>query len=180
MRSGDQVVLAALRESDRQLLREWINDRELVRFSVPYRPIHEPAHNDWFNAVTHDRNRVIFAIRTKSQGKLLGTVQLTDFHAVHRHAQMLIQIGDPQDHGRGLGTEALRLLLDFAWKDCNLHRVWAQVFARNQRALVCYRKVGFVEEGRLRDGVFIDGQWDDLIVMGVIKPRLRCINYMRS
>lgn len=170
MLSSDRIELTALAETDRSALRDWINDRALVRFSAPYRPIHEPAHGDWFDAVTHDRNRAIFAIRSRPDGKLLGTVQLTDFHDIYRQAQMQIRIGETSDQGRGIGTEALRLLLDFAWRDCNLHRVWAQVFARNQRAAACYRKAGFVEEGRLKDGVFIDGRWDDLIVMGVLNP----------
>lgn len=170
MLSGNQVELTALVEADRPALLGWINEPGLVRFSAPYRPVHEPAHRDWFDAVAQDRGRVIFAIRSKPGGALLGTVQLTDIHDIYRQAQMLIRIGEPQHHGRGIGTEALGLLLDFAWRDLNLHRVWAQVFARNQRAIACYRKAGFVEEGRLKDGVFIDGKWDDLIVMGVINP----------
>jgi RimJ/RimL family protein N-acetyltransferase len=169
MLSGNQIELTGLTNADRPLLLGWINSRELVRFSAPYRPVHEPAHDDWFNTMARDRSRVIFAIRSKPEGELVGTAQLTDFHDIYRHAQMLIRIGDARHRERGFGTEALRLLLDFAWRDCNLHRVWAQVFARNQRALACYRKAGFVEEGRLRDGVFIDGQWDDLIILGVIK-----------
>jgi diamine N-acetyltransferase len=170
MLSGDRVELTALVEGDRPILMGWINTPALVRFSAPYRPVHEPAHGDWFDAITRDRDRVIFAIRSKPQHELLGTVQLTDLHPIYRHAQMLIRIGDPRHHGRGLGTEALRLLLDFAWRDLNLHRVWAGVFARNERAVACYRKAGFAEEGRLRDGVFIDGKWDDFIVMGVLNP----------
>jgi RimJ/RimL family protein N-acetyltransferase len=170
MLSGSRVELTALVEADRPVLLGWINAPELVQFSAPYRPVHEPAHGDWFDAVTRDRSRVIFAIRSKSGGELLGTVQLTDFHEVYRQAQMLIRIGDPRHQDRGIGTEALKLLLNFAWRNRNLHRVWAHVFARNQRAVVCYRKVGFVEEGRLRDGVYINGKWDDLIVMGILNP----------
>jgi diamine N-acetyltransferase len=170
MLSGNQVELTALVEADRSQLLGWINFPELVRFSAPYRPVHEPAHRDWFDALAHDRSRVIFAIRRKANGELLGIVQLIDFHDIYRQAQMVIRIGDQRHQGRGVGTEALRRLLDFAWRDLNLHRVWAQVFARNQRAVSCYRKAGFVEEGRLKDGVFIDGKWDDLIVMGVVNP----------
>jgi RimJ/RimL family protein N-acetyltransferase len=170
MLSGKQVELTHLVKADCPTLLGWINDRDLVRFSAPYRPVHEPSHNDWFDALADDRGRVIFAIRSKPGSKLLGTVQLTDFHEVYRHAQMQIRIGDSQDRGRGIGTEALQLLLDFAWRDRNLHRVSAQVFARNERASACYRKAGFIEEGRLKDNVFIDGQWDDLIVMGIINP----------
>ena len=170
MLSGNQIELAALVDADRPALLDWINQPALVRFSAPYRPVHERSHGDWFDAITRDQSRVIFAIRSKPEGELLGTVQLTDVHPIYRQAQMLIRIGDPQHHGRGIGTEALRLLLDFAWRDLNLHRVWAQVFGRNRRALACYRKAGFAEEGRLRDGVFIDGKWDDLILMGILNP----------
>lgn len=170
MLSGDQVKLTALVEADRPVLLGWINTPELVHFNAPYRPIHEPAHDGWFDAVTRDPSRVIFAIRSKPDGELLGTVQLTDFHEIYRQAQVQIRIGESRHRGRGIGTEALRLSVEFAWRDRNLHRVWTNVFGRNQRAVAAYRKAGFVEEGRLRDGAFIDGKWDDLIVMGIINP----------
>src|SRR5260370_20330613 len=147
MLSGIQIELAAVIHPALLALFDWINQPALVRFSAPYRPVHERSHGDWFDAVSRDPSRVIFAIRSKREGELLGTVQLTDIHPIYRQAQMLIRIGDPRHHGRGIGTEALRLLLDFAWRDLNLHRVWAQVFARNQRPLAWYPHAQVPHEG---------------------------------
>ena len=62
------------------------------------------------------------------------------------------------------------MLLDFAWRDLNLRRITAQVFADNARAIASYRKAGFVEEGRLRDGAFIDGAWTDVVIVGAVNP----------
>ncbi|KAA1469807.1 acyl-CoA N-acyltransferase [Dentipellis sp. KUC8613] len=70
--------------------------------------------------------------------------------------------------GKGYGTEATRWLVDQAFKTLNLHRVSLGVFGSNPRALATYKKSGFVEEGRKRKGTFVQGKWEDLILMGIL------------
>ena len=64
---------------------------------------------------------------------------------------MIVCIGEPEFRGRGYATDALRLLLAFAWHDLNLHRVTARAFANNERATGTYRRACFREEGRMRE-----------------------------
>ena len=103
-------------------------------------------HDRWFQAIGSDPSRILFAVRTLADATLVGTVQLAGIHPVHRSAELIVRIGDEQQRGRGYGTEALRLLVDFAWRDLNLHRVFLHVFADNERAIPVYRNVGFAEE----------------------------------
>ena len=167
---GKRVCLNQFRSDDRERMFEWINDAELVRLNASYRPVHSVAHHDWFDSIAHDASRVIFAVRLWPKRQLIGVVQLLSIHHVHRSAEMRIRIGSNKHLGKGFGTEALSLLLDFAWQDLNLHRVITYVFASNGRAIASYKKAGFLEEGRLREAAYINGSWTDIIVMGVLNP----------
>ena len=74
-----------------------------------------------------------------------------------------------QRHGLGIGRICLRLLAQLAFRDLHAHRFWLDVKAANERAQALYRSEGFVEEGRLRDSVRIDGGYDSLVVMSMLE-----------
>lgn len=163
------VVLSPLTAADGPTLFNWINDRELVLFNSGYRPVHEPTHREWLAGLAGRRDLVAFAIRVKRTGRLIGVCQLTAIHAVNRSADLQIRIGEAASRGKGYGSEAVRLLLAFGFRDLNLHRIALQVFATNTRAIRTYERAGFRREGTLRDAVFIDGHYVDVLVMAVRK-----------
>ncbi len=170
MLKGKLVALGHFDRGDRDTLIRWINDRDLVLLSSSWKPVHGPQHDNWFEKVLTEPGRVIFAIRSASDARLLGVVQLIDVNPAHRNAEMVIRIGDSGDQSKGLGTESLKLLLEHAWRDLNLHRVSTRVFADNARAIRCYEKAGFKLEGKQADGAFIDGKWVDIVFLGAINP----------
>ena len=170
MLESADVALRALTNSDLPRLLEWINDREQVLFNAPYRPVGEKQHQDWFDAIQQRADTVIFGISLlKPQQRLIGTCQLHSINHVHRSAELQIRLGDVKERNKGLGTQAARLLLDFAFKDLNLHRVFLHVFSTNAAAIKVYEKIGFVNEGVLRQAAYIDGRYVDVIVMGVLQ-----------
>jgi RimJ/RimL family protein N-acetyltransferase len=78
-------------------------------------------------------------------------------------------VGEREYWGRGYGTEAMRLVLQFAFQELNLHRVSLGVFAYNERAIRSYEKAGFRIEGRLRQGIHrVNQRWDE-VVMGILR-----------
>ena len=164
-----RVLLAPITRKDGPQLFKWINDPGLVRFSAPYRPVHEPSHAEWLRSLAHRDDAVAFAIRMKKRGRLVGICQLTGISRVHRSADLQIRIGDERWRGRGIGTEAVRLLVDFAFRDLNLHRVSLQVFRSNARAVRSYERAGFAVEGLLRDAAHVDGRYVDVLVMAVLR-----------
>jgi RimJ/RimL family protein N-acetyltransferase len=163
------VVLTPLRKSDSAQLFAWINDREQVLFNAPYAPVHQRRHAKWFDALETRRDAVIFGIRRRLSSRLIGVCQLLSISPVHRSAELQIRIGDRTARGRGLGTEAVRSLVAFAFRDLNLHRVALHVFATNTRAIRAYEKAGFAREGLLRHAAHIDGAYVDVVVMGIVR-----------
>lgn len=170
MLKGERVILATLREEDSEKLFQWINDPELVRFNAPYKPVHWNGHLQWFETVTKDASRIILGIRDHLSDSLIGVIQLIDIQPIHKHAELVIRIGDEKFRGQGYGRDSLRLMLDYAWRDLNLHRVWLRVYGTNTAAIAAYKSVHFVEEGRLRQAAYINGRWEDVCVMGILQP----------
>ncbi len=85
-------------------------------------------------------------------------------------------IGDKSYWSRGYGTDAIVTLLRFGFDEVNLHRVALEVNEDNARAIACYRKCGFVEEGRLRDHRFRRGEYRDTLIMGVLAGEFRALH----
>jgi RimJ/RimL family protein N-acetyltransferase len=75
----------------------------------------------------------------------------------------------PEHRGQGIGQDVLRVLLRYAFRSRNLRRVHLQTLASNERALGAYRAVGFVEEGRLREHAWVEGAYEDIVVMAVLR-----------
>ncbi len=169
MLKSSHVALQPLRLVDVPVMFAWINDREQVLFNAPYRPVSELQHQAWLDAVQQRNDAVIFGIRLLESDKLIGTCQLHSISAVHRGAELQIRLGEVAARGAGYGTEAVTLLLQFAFRDLNLNRVLLHVFSTNAAAIRVYEKAGFVREGVLRKAAFIDGEYVDVLVMGILR-----------
>ena len=164
----EPVVLTELRDDDSEVLFRWINDRELVLLSGAFEPVARAAHDAWFASVRTRSDTLIRAIRRDDGGELIGTCQLHAIDRTHGSAELRIRIGERTAWGSGHGTAALRLLLAEGFGALRLHRIWLQVLASNERARRAYRRVGFREEGVLRDGARIEGRYEDLVLMAIL------------
>ncbi len=169
MPKSHRVMLTTLTPADSQILWKWINSRQEVLLNAPYKPIAVSQHQAWLEKIQNSNDLVIFGIRLKKTQKLIGTCQLHSIHYIHRSAELQIRVGEPAYRGNGYGTEAVELLLDFAFKDLNLQRVYLHVFKKNESALRLYEKLGFAREGVLRKAAHIDGKYVDVIVMGILR-----------
>jgi RimJ/RimL family protein N-acetyltransferase len=105
-------------------------------------------------------------------GAPVGRVTLFHADLLARHAEVGIGLV-PDARGQGVGTEVLRQLVEFAFVRRNLRRVHLVVVANNTPAIASYRKVGFVEEGRRREHCWVRGQYEDEVLMGLLRSEWR-------
>jgi RimJ/RimL family protein N-acetyltransferase len=110
-----------------------------------------------------------FAIRTLDERKLIGMLEINRIMRQARHCMFWIAIGDPDARGKGYGTEALHILLRFAFLEMNMNRVGLEVNSYNTRAHATYERVGFAQEGVLRETVYRDGVYHDMILMSILR-----------
>jgi RimJ/RimL family protein N-acetyltransferase len=163
-RSKD-IYLTSVLQKDAEIMFEWINNKELVHLNNPYRPISFKSHIRWYENVIQDRNIVLFAIKLKSNNKLIGTCQLFDIDLLSQIAELQIRIGDISEQSKGYGSQAIELLTEFGWRDLNLRKIYLHVFFDNKRAISVYKKLGFIKEGTLINHSFVNGEYKDLYIM---------------
>jgi RimJ/RimL family protein N-acetyltransferase len=106
-------------------------------------------------------------------GRYVGQCALFNIDAVARTSEIGITIGDKTYWGRGFGREAIELLLAYGFVHWNLHKIWLRIHAANERAQRAYSACGFGEEGRLREQVWSNGKYDDLLIMGLTAEHWR-------
>lgn len=120
-------------------------------------------------AKARDRHdRADWAIVAGEDGTVLGEVVLFELDEDSESMEFRIALVGPAVFGRGYGTEASRLVRDFAFEQLGLHRLSLEVLDHNPRARRVYEKCGFVVEGIRRDAQRIDGRWHDAIDMALI------------
>src|SRR5258706_11033228 len=167
---GKLVRLTAQHYDDREAMARWSNDVELNRLwdDSPVRPRAIDYYTDLGKGKDSDYRRFEFAIRPLGDDKLIGVTELSIMW-VHQIAWLGMGIGEPEFRGKGYGTDALRLTVNYAFRELNVYRVSLSTYSYNTRAIHGYEKVGFVREGTIRGMVQRDGQRYDEIMMGLLR-----------
>jgi [ribosomal protein S5]-alanine N-acetyltransferase len=110
------------------------------------------------------------------EGRCIGSARLDDFDDANHRASYAAGLFDPTTWGRGYGTELTRLILRHAFEDLHLHRVDLIVLEYNHRAIACYRKCGFVQEGVLRESAMVAGEWHSDLQMSILEHEYRAVS----
>ncbi len=169
---GPRLRLRPLERADIPAMLAWFADPDVRATLASYRPFNDVEETQWFesNAKQGDKQSWGIEIPTEPSGwRLVGNC---GFHQINwrvRKAELGVVIGDKTQWDKGYGTEAVRVLVDWAFGTLNLNRVELVVYARNARAQRAYAKAGFVVEGRLRQADFYAGQYDDVLQMAVLR-----------
>jgi RimJ/RimL family protein N-acetyltransferase len=169
---GPKVHLRPILESDAGECWSWFNDPDVRRtLALRGRPNTEAVSRAFIQNLDPRRDQV-FAITAREGDVYVGNCGLHEIHPVDRHAMLGLVIGRKDYWGKGLGTEAVRLLCRYAFDELNLHRVALSTYAINERGYRLYTRVGFKVEGRKREHTFIEGRYVDEVVMGLLRGEL--------
>lgn len=169
---GKRIRFRAPERSDIPTFVEWLNDPEVRRGISAFLPMSLAREEQWFeNMLALPVESHPFAIELKKGSKwlLIGSCGFHDIDWRSRKAEVGIMIGDKRHWNKGLGTEAMELLLQHGFETLNLHRIYLKVFDNNPRAIRSYEKAGFVVDGRLRETHFREGGYIDDLLMSVLR-----------
>ncbi|WP_413458326.1 spermidine N1-acetyltransferase [Herbaspirillum huttiense] len=160
------VRLRPLEREDLRFVHHLNNNATVMRywFEEPYETFAELSA--LFEAHIHEQNERRFIV--DADGDSSGLVELVEINTVHRSAEFQIIIA-PACQGRGLAVEATRLALDYGFSVLNLHKIYLIVDRENEKAVHVYAKAGFRPEGVLKEEFFMNGQYRDVIRMGIFQ-----------
>ena len=151
----------------------WNRDSEFMRL-LDAEPAYPPSVKKLTELIQRDQEKdppafYLFAIRTLEGDKLVGYIGLDGDAFPHGELFVGIAIGEREDWGKGYGTDAMKVILRYAFQELNLRRVSLDTFEYNPRAIRSYEKAGFVHEGKARGYLNREGQRWDLIFMGILR-----------
>lgn len=160
---GRRVVLRRVEPADYPHIQRWQNDPVVFRWMDYTRPFSlEDIEESEHRATIEGHPFVI-----EAEGRPLGRIGLNNLRPRDRMASLYIFVGDRESWGKGYGSDALVTLLRYGFDTLNLRQIELWTLADNERAIRMYKAAGFVEDGRLRDRSWIEGNYVDHLVMSV-------------
>lgn len=169
---GTKLRLAALSKEDAPRIARWHEDVGYLRLQETNRALPKTvaqieAELEQFEG---SADTIVFGIRTRENDELVGTLGFYEIEWSNQVAWLGMGIGDRAAWGKGYGTEALRLALQYAFDELNLHRLTLTVIDYNERAIALYEKAGFRREGVFREFGQRDGKRYDMYLYGLLRP----------
>jgi len=169
---GNKIRLTSLKDSDIIDIATWYEDAYSLRLfdTMPSFPYSERHISNWIRTRQESNENYMFAVRPINNDSFLGYIDLNDISWNNKVANLSIGIGAKDARGKGYGTEAMNLILQFGFHELNLHRIQLNVLSYNEPAIALYEKVGFTREGCYREFVQRDGQKYDMYLYGILYP----------
>jgi RimJ/RimL family protein N-acetyltransferase len=169
---GTRIMLREYRRDDLPWMRQWVNDPDIVCylsdiFLYPHTLESTEAFLDSMMEGNSDSQG--FVIADLSDEAYIGQVNIDSIDWKNRVGSIGIVIGSTEYFGLGYGTEAMQLLVKFAFLEMNLNRLELSVFDFNERAIRSYLTCGFRQEGRQREKQYMNGRYLDVIQMGLLR-----------
>lgn len=169
MFSGDNLYFRRFQKNDLDTFIKWqsdIENRLLDSPSIAQLGSEHGYDKYWEEKVIPDD--YAFAVVLKEHDEFMGCAGFKKPDFKNRNAEFYILIGERKHRRQGFGSEAMNILLDYGFLELNFHRVWGGTNSFNQAALNFYQAFGFIEEGRLRQQLWRQGQWHDVIHIGLL------------
>jgi RimJ/RimL family protein N-acetyltransferase len=169
---GEKVRLIPVdAERDSKLFAGWRNNSEYLRLMDGDFALHFSIEKmkKWMEENELSDAVAFFMIKNKEDNQIIGDIGLSGFQGKHSNAFVGISIGDPENWGRGFGTDAMRVILRYGFGMLNLHHISLTVFEYNPRGVKSYEKAGFKLEGVQRQFLNRDGRRWDMYRMGILK-----------
>lgn len=169
---GEKIYLRPITMDDTPMIVKWRNTDSVRNNFIFRETFTEQIHNNWMRTKVATGQVVQYIIVEKDSGRSVGSVYLRDINPEYESAEYGVFIGETDCRGKGLGSEAAKLMSDYGLYTLGLHRISLRLLVGNDGAKRSYEKAGFVEEGIFRDMVKLDGRFRDVLFMARVKENI--------
>jgi RimJ/RimL family protein N-acetyltransferase len=168
-RSGPRVSFRPAEVEHAPIYQAWVNDPENHQYLARFRPMSGLEEKQWLEKVHERKELHLFEIALRDEERPIGLCSIGLGEQPHRSGEVGISIGDREFQGKGYGSEAIGLLLEYGFATLGLHRIQLFVYANNARAIRCYEKCGFRREGVRREARWWAGRWWDILEYAILE-----------
>lgn len=172
---GRRVCLRPFGKNDVDYIQKWSSDPEIRKLTGEAAPMGRMEAGKLYKELRADKEPLWFMIVLKKTGRVIGEAGLLRMFKPWRCSDMSTIIGEKDAWGKGYGTEAGRLLLDYIFGRLGFHRVSVGVAALNERALRFWEGLGFKREGVEREGYYCDNEYSDFIMMSILEEEYKAL-----
>jgi RimJ/RimL family protein N-acetyltransferase len=167
---GKKIDLLPLNPDHVNLYCKWENNPTVRRYARTEIPLTLEDSKKFLNSDENKvKSRVVFEILYKKDKIPIGYCELTEISWTNRNAYIGLLIGEIDYWGHGIGTESIKLILNYGFNELNLSKIKIEALEPNLSSIYCIEKNGFKLEGSLREEVYVDGLYYDLLVYGILK-----------
>lgn len=167
---GKLIDLLPLNSDHVDLYSKWENDPKVRKYARTEIPITIEESKKYLETSKGKiRTRIMFEIWHKKDRKPIGFCEFDDIYWSYRIAHIGYLIGEVEYWGRGICTELVKLLLEYGFKELNLHKISVDVVVLNLSSIRCLEKNGFKLEGTLKEEMYIDGEFFDILKFGILQ-----------
>lgn len=163
-----RIYLRLMTREDTEKIIRWRNSEEVRKQFIYQQNFTVESHENWIKTMVETGKVVQMMIVLNEGDRPIGSVYVRDIDMEHKKAEYGIFIGEPDCLGKGYGTEAAELMIEYAFEFLGIHKLMLRVYAENERAIKSYEKAGFQKEAYLKDDVFVRGKYRDIVLMAVI------------
>jgi len=168
-----RVYLRPFSKNDLSYVQKWSNDPEIRKLTGEFAPMSHAEAEKFYRELRAYKDRIWFVIVLKKGNRVIGEAGLLRMFRPWRCTDMTVIIGEKDAWGKGYGTEAGRLLLDYVFTRLRFHRVSIGVVGFNERALRFWKGLGFKKEGVHRDEYYCDNEFSDFVMMSTLEDEFR-------
>ena len=171
MLKGEHIYLRGIEVNDLDFISQIENNPQNWRYSETLIPFSAESLKNYVIA-DHNLlvdNQIRFIICLKSNDKAIGALDLFDYDAIHQRAGTGVLLEKAMRH-KGYATEALKLIVNYAFNFLNLHQLWANISQDNPKSIMLFERVGFKQSGNKIQWQFHGGKWWDVGFYQLINP----------
>ena len=169
MLTGKRAVLRPITMEDTPLIVKWRSLPSVYNHLYTRGPLLAEHHIKWMQTRVMTGQCHQFIIEDAQSGVPVGSVFIKNIDRESKKGEYGIFIGEEAARGKGIGSDAARLILSYGFEELELNRIYLSVFAENRIAIESYKRAGFKEEGLLREDYCADGKYDDIVLMAILR-----------
>lgn len=166
---GKRIYLRPLERDDLPVFLRWMNDLETAQLVNHFLPVMKEGEDDFYEKTLKEKGKIIVLSVCTNKDELIGTISINNIKWKDGTATTGTLIGDKSFRGKGYGTEAKMVLLNYAFNTLNLRKISCNILSTNERSIKCQEGCGYKQEGVRKKHTFINGEYIDDLILAVFK-----------